>query len=188
LRVDHYRPKNKIKEDNRHAGYYWLGYEWSNLLPACEKCNRAKSNAFPVDATGIRATKPPLDNQGKLDKSLCRADSATLLAEKPLLLNPEIDDPKLHLVFLPNGEIKALSEKGKKTEEICKLNRLDLVLERKTKVDEFISKIKLLVDDFIQGKINENLLRYSLKQLFFDIHKAKSPEQPYSQLAWFMKN
>jgi len=84
---------------------------------ACEKKKQqVLSNAFPIEATGIRAAKPPLDNQGKLDKALCRADSATLLAEKPLLLNPEIDEPKLHFIFLPNGEIKALSEKGKKTE------------------------------------------------------------------------
>jgi len=42
LRVDHYRPKNRIKEEQTHTGYYWLGYEWSNLFPACEKCNLAK--------------------------------------------------------------------------------------------------------------------------------------------------
>ena len=131
-------------------------------------------------------TKPPLDNHGKLDKPLCRADSPTLLAEKPLLLNPEIDEPELHFVFLPNGEIKALSEKGQKTEQICKLNRFDLVLERKTKVDQFISKIRRLADYFIQGIINEDTLHYSLKLLFIDILKAQSPEQPYSQLAWFM--
>ncbi|MDY6994467.1 MAG: HNH endonuclease [Pseudomonadota bacterium] len=31
--VEHYRPKKGS------YSYYWLGYEWSNLLPVCEKCN-----------------------------------------------------------------------------------------------------------------------------------------------------
>ena len=34
LQVEHYRPKAKVTEDLRHPGYYWLGYEWSNLLYA----------------------------------------------------------------------------------------------------------------------------------------------------------
>ncbi len=31
LQVEHYRPKAKIEESELHQGYYWLGYEWSNL-------------------------------------------------------------------------------------------------------------------------------------------------------------
>jgi uncharacterized protein (TIGR02646 family) len=186
LRVDHFRPKDQIKEDDTHTGYYWLGYEWSNLIPACEKCNRAKSNAFPLESLGIRAKEPPLNSHSELETHLCRADSPTLLAEKPLLLNPEIDEPELHFVFLPNGEIKALTERGQKTAEICQLNRLELVLARKEIIDSFIHKIRKLTDDFLQGVINEETLYYSLKYLFFDILKAQSPENAYSQLGWFM--
>ncbi|MEK8015781.1 MAG: HNH endonuclease [Candidatus Parabeggiatoa sp.] len=186
LRIDHYRPKNKIKEEHAHTGYYWLGYEWSNLFPACEKCNRAKSNAFPLEVTGIRVTKPPLDSHGELDKYACRADSPSLLAEKPLLLNPEIDKPQEHFVFLPNGEIKALTEKAQKTAEICNLNRDDLVFARKTIVDSFLKKIKRLADDFIEGIVDQKTLHYSLKLLFLDLLTAQAPEQTYSQLGWFM--
>jgi uncharacterized protein (TIGR02646 family) len=186
LRVDHYRPKDKIKEDNKHTGYYWLAYEWSNLVPACEKCNRAKSNAFPLEMTGIRVTKPPLDNHGELDIDSCRADSPSLLAEKPLLLNPEVDEPELHFVFLPNGKIKALTERGKQTEKICNLNRFDLVLARKIIIDNFLNEIRQLADDFIEGVINKETLHYSLKRLFFNLLKLQSPEQTYSRLGWFM--
>ncbi len=178
--------KYQIKEEDTHTGYYWLGYEWNNLIPACEKCNRAKSNAFPLEPMGIRVKEPPLNRHGELETHLCRVDSPTLLAEKPLLLNPEIDNPELHFVFCPNGEIKAVTERGQKTVEICQLNRLELVLARKEIVDNVIDKIRQLTNDFIQSVINEDTLYYSLKHLFFEILKAQSPDNAYSQLAWFM--
>ena len=37
LEIDHYRPKSKVTGTD-HVGYYWLAYEWSNLLPACKTC------------------------------------------------------------------------------------------------------------------------------------------------------
>lgn len=180
LRIDHYRPKDKLKEDSTHTGYYWLGYEWSNLLPACEKCNRAKSNAFPLEVTGIRVIKPPLSRLS------WRANSNTLLDEKPLLLNPEIDEPESDFIFCRNGEIKPLTEKGEKTNQICDLNRSDLVIARKKVVDNFRNQMRRVADDFIQGVINKKTLHYSLKLLFLDILKAQSPEPTYSQLSWFM--
>ena len=53
VRIDHFRPKDKVKNINYkeidgHKGYYWLGYEWTNLLPTCENCNNKKSNLFPL--------------------------------------------------------------------------------------------------------------------------------------------
>ena len=39
--VEHFRPKSKITGVNKN-GYYWLGYEWSNLLLACPSCNGIK--------------------------------------------------------------------------------------------------------------------------------------------------
>jgi uncharacterized protein (TIGR02646 family) len=60
--VEHFRPKAGVvdEHDQRvdHPGYYWLAYEWSNLLPSCSKCNRltktkdgrrvGKGERFPV--------------------------------------------------------------------------------------------------------------------------------------------
>ena len=119
-RVEHYRPKNKLKDDVGHTGYYWLGYEWSNLLLSCETCNGKKSNQFPIQ--GTRVERP------QEDRTEWRADSESFKAEKPLLLNPELDNPEEHLVFLPDGDIKekGKSERGKKTIEICGLDREDL--------------------------------------------------------------
>ena len=97
-RVEHYRPKNRLKDDERHTGYYWLAYEWSNLLWSCEICNSRKSNQFPIE--GIRVER------SQENRAEWQADSESFRAEKPLLLNPELDQPEEHLVFLPEGEIK----------------------------------------------------------------------------------
>jgi len=64
-RIDHYRPKNGIKGVTNHKGYYWLGYEWTNLLPTCEKCNIKKSNQFPLKDETTRITDN-LKNEGFL--------------------------------------------------------------------------------------------------------------------------
>src|SRR4051812_22350680 len=51
--VEHYRPKGAVKDEEEevvtiqtpngaedHPGYWWLAYEWNNLLPSCIDCNR----------------------------------------------------------------------------------------------------------------------------------------------------
>ncbi len=53
--IEHYRPK---------SDYYWLAYAWSNLLPACTKCNRSKKNKFPLINKAAKVENPPMgDNQ-----------------------------------------------------------------------------------------------------------------------------
>src|SRR5690606_19607561 len=51
--VEHFRPKGGYKQnykDSLHKpGYYWLAYDWDNLLFCCQKCNqRYKKNYFPL--------------------------------------------------------------------------------------------------------------------------------------------
>ena len=51
--VEHFRPKASFCQGERspleRPGYYWLAYEWDNLLLACPICNqRFKRNYFPL--------------------------------------------------------------------------------------------------------------------------------------------
>ena len=77
--IEHFRPKLGVTDENdrdiylqdsngdpevdaegeplRHPGYYWLAYDWRNLLPTCAICNEpstfggkkiGKHNRFPV--------------------------------------------------------------------------------------------------------------------------------------------
>ena len=60
-KIDHHRPKGTVVGLPRTThGYYWLCYEWSNLLPCCTDCNAidAKSSRYPV--TGVRNLLPPI--------------------------------------------------------------------------------------------------------------------------------
>jgi hypothetical protein len=127
--VDHYRPKGGVQDRNRkwvrirvgtktirHPGYFWLAYDWENLIPSCSGCNRfqhgvGKSNCFPVE--GAYATK-----RGQERK------------EKPLLLNPRIDDPEQHIDFDNNWFARPLTERGRLTIEIIGLNHKDLPRHR----------------------------------------------------------
>ncbi len=92
--VEHYRPKKAYKKRTSNTltypGYYWLAYDWNNLMYSCEKCNRKyKRSDFPLDDETTR--KP---NHSHLN---------FLANEDRLLINPMIEDPSLFITF--NEEI-----------------------------------------------------------------------------------
>jgi 5-methylcytosine-specific restriction endonuclease McrA len=124
LQVDHYRPKLLLSGDKMHLGYYWLAHEWSNLILICAICNRFKSNLFPIALNGVRVYKPIIDNKGKCVFASNHIKSGHFIEEIPLLLNPEIDDVESQFIIKSNGEWNPLTERGRATEDICKLNRL----------------------------------------------------------------
>ena len=86
--VEHFRPKaayrQNASEKLRTPGYYWLAYEWSNLFLACQICNQVfKKNLFPLSNPTARATS----HKKKISR------------EKPLFINPSVDDPKEFISF-----------------------------------------------------------------------------------------
>lgn len=131
--ADHFRPKNRVtvkvngrvqdascKGSRRHPGYYWLAYDWENLVPACERCNRAngKMNQFPV--RGDHSCDP-------------RLDSAALDAlEQPLLLNPYHESSEGVLRFGERGTVTAIdgNSRGQHSIDTYWLDREDLETER----------------------------------------------------------
>jgi uncharacterized protein (TIGR02646 family) len=126
--VEHYRFKNH---------YYWLGYEWTNLLLSCQICNRDfKKTYFPLADETKRILTHPLSifsgNFNKNDYDIRQLNTI----EEPLLLHPALDEPKVHLRFLKNGLVEGISNKGIKTIDICGLKRDDLKLARKKIVEE----------------------------------------------------
>jgi len=135
--MEHFRPKGGVTNtDNEtilladgtpHPGYYWLAYDFTNLLPACVLCNQpstgrsrdtriGKWNAFPLFDERLRAQKP--------------GDEAH---ESPLLINPTVDNPSLHLGFNSlTGVLFAVnaSPRGEACIEIFGLNTRDLPSRR----------------------------------------------------------
>src|SRR3954466_3803379 len=84
--VEHYRPKAGWVQDEEpinKPGYYWLAYDWDNLLLSCEKCNqRYKKNYFPL-ANNARALSHHND----------------IGAEEPLFIHPGKEDAEAFITF-----------------------------------------------------------------------------------------
>ncbi|HAO51447.1 MAG TPA: hypothetical protein DCR35_20300 [Runella sp.] len=139
--IEHYRPKNRVIKSPNHGGYFWLCYEWSNLLPTCHECNKiggGKGDQFPIqnEAQRARFADCYLDNQIDFTKLL--ANQPPLIDEAPYLLHPEIDDPREYLSFEIDAKkrgialkgIDEVTKRGEETIRICHLNRVELLLKR----------------------------------------------------------
>ena len=152
LHIEHYRPKKAArgKPEPGHEGYYWLGYEWSNLLLACHKCNNSKGNKFPIQ--GIRVFEPSICRMGRFDRIKCNPQAPPLIAERPLLLNPEIDDPGEHLYFNEYAEIEGKTRRSKETIKICGLNRDDLIKMRQHMINNVNNELKRILVRFDKGE------------------------------------
>jgi uncharacterized protein (TIGR02646 family) len=112
--VEHWRPKGSVKQETGSKvlipGYYWLAYDWDNLLFACLFCNRDnKGVQFPLRDPASRT----------------RNHHGVLANEEPLLLKPDDGtDLTQHIIFrdeLPVG----ISEEGKATIKVLGLDRLE---------------------------------------------------------------
>lgn len=115
---DHFRPKSGsrgIKKEFSNEHYWWLTYEWNNLYYSCQNCNRYKATWFPVENNRAKVLTPY---------------SKIIHIEQPLLIDPCNDRPEEHLVFLEDGKVDYITNRGKATIEILKLNRLELTMQR----------------------------------------------------------
>lgn len=184
LQVEHYRPKDGLAEDESHKGYYWLGCEWSNLLLACPKCNGkgAKGTRFPITGTRVphdTAFTNPTD-LNTFDRARLKANGTILLAEKPLLLNPELDTPSKHLTFDSDGQIEGKTTRGEETIKICKLDR-DLLFKERQKVrDNLLLDVKVAIEGIETGKYNSLAFRFNLKTIFSKLSKRTLSTEEYS--------
>jgi uncharacterized protein (TIGR02646 family) len=110
--VEHYRPKNGFKQATTEAqlgkpGYYWLAYDWDNLLFVCDRCNRGhKRNYFPLRNPNGRV----------------RSHHTSIGQEQPLLLHPAFQNPEPHIEFR-KGVAKGKTPQGRATIRMCGLNR-----------------------------------------------------------------
>ncbi len=188
--IEHYRPKKGVDEDKSHDGYYWLCYEWSNLIPSCINCNRegGKHNQFPI--IGKRVTIPLVVN-GQLDLRTCKANNKPLLDETPYLLHPEVDHPENYFSFAidPNGEgirIEGIDKenRGERTIEICLLNRQEVKLDRvKNVIDDFKDSIQCLFVQLDQNEIDNNqFVANIIQQLRMLKHKSLQEDKTHTYL------
>ena len=185
--IDHFRPKNKITGVENHKGYYWLAYEWSNLLPTCQLCNIPKSNKFPVP--NKKRISDNLEKEDFIKQNLYDFEKFNIRylnkKEDPFLLNLETDEVEKYFVFLGNGKIIPVknSEKAEKTIEILKLNRPNLIISRKKYIEEQFS---ILIKLFIRAKKDEKKLLTLIENQLIDIKYLQDKHQKYSRLGYFV--
>lgn len=138
--VEHFRPKGGVRDAEgkivhvvsagvsaRHPGYFWLAYEYSNLLPVCGACNRRARDEREGRITGKGEIFPTLNGW-------YASTPDEVVQEQPVLLNPwlETDDPADHFLFDPStGLTIGKTERGRGAVEILGLNRDGLPEERK---------------------------------------------------------
>lgn len=193
--IEHYRPKGGFIRDGKleKPGYYWLAAEWSNLLPSCIDCNRArtqeiaggdptlsgKANLFPIANEQQRARHPNEERQ-----------------EKRLLLDPCRDRPQTHLEFLPEGVVRAKiksnnkpSQKGFNSIEVYGLLRRGLVQARRDRlllIDAQIHRVKRVIQHIDQASGNMALVNELEEDLTFEmeqLHRLQEDGQPYAGMA-----
>ena len=116
--VENFRPKALVSDpDGNREGYWWLAYVWENLLLACGRCNRLhKVNKFPIDGP---PAPPHTTGEG-------------LKSERPLLIDPTLEDPSEYLSFEESGNVVAargLETLADRTERQWKLRRANTTIE-----------------------------------------------------------
>jgi hypothetical protein len=150
---EHYRPKGKVavlKSGKKtavtvgaavHPGYFWLVYEWKNLVPARQECNNRKSDLFSTAQVHVGVPSPSCE---QLD-----------LQEEPLLLHPYRDDPRKYLVFGINGVIAAIDDNaiGVNTIRVFGLDRERLAERRKKRQEQTLAYMMKVIPDVLEGRI-----------------------------------
>lgn len=184
MQVEHYRPKAKVTEDTTHLGYYWLAYEWSNLILSCSKCNNKKRNRFPI--LNVRLSTPQLGPDGLPSDGYRLANSLVLTGEGCLLLHPEIDFIEDHFLYNEKAEIIGRTPQGLETIKICNLNRKELVFKRLSILKESRGQIKTILTDFLEQKITSDQCRYAIKLEFQKLAELQNPNKQYSRFGYFL--
>lgn len=201
--VEHYRPKAAIRDEGRvtKPGYWWLAMAWSNLLPSCADCNRAR--AQEIEGAGRRAVVGKANQFPLVAGSPRATEEGAEAKEVALLLDPTVDDPSPHLEFRDNGSVhpalmgEAESERGRTTIEVVALMRRDLVDARRIVARETqaaIRHVQETLDDIRFTEMQQGLLahdkadrlaalRERLARDVDDMERKAAVETAYSSVA-----
>ena len=189
--VEHYRPKGSVRRPDgsiRKPGYYWLAATWSNLLPSCIDCNRArkqlidgrrslsgKACQFPLVDERTRATRPGEESR-----------------EEPLLLNPCVDDPSDHLDFIDGGIVRPgglgghESVRGKHTIDVLGLARYRLTRRRAKHlrwIDLALAHLKEALCDLDADPTN-SVLEQRVRREMDEIKRLLEADSEYTLMAF----
>ncbi|CAN5388970.1 hypothetical protein BH11BAC3_BH11BAC3_02360 [soil metagenome] len=146
-KIDHHRPKGAVVgAGNLNNGYYWLCYEWTNLLPCCTDCNsiEAKGSKYPLK--GNRNNSHPITgNPVTIFFAEFLYDSRFNIGEQPLLLHPEYSTPENDFAFDKQGRIVGITQEGRQTITALKLDNPDLNGWRRKIYKDHLAELERIV-------------------------------------------
>src|ERR1044072_3025333 len=123
--ISHFRPLSLAEGHSESSSdlYSWLAYEWLNQVLICRICQKHRGDQFPG-----------MDRRARF---LATFDEVRA-EEKPLLLDPTLENPSSHFSFLFTGECfpKRNSAKAKFTADLLALNDDRLVEERAAGIEK----------------------------------------------------
>ncbi|MEM6965386.1 MAG: hypothetical protein AAF573_11515 [Bacteroidota bacterium] len=160
--VEHFRGKGGYQQNEGEPtgkpGYYWLAYEWDNLLFSCSTCNSSyKRNFFPLFDTKKRA--------------ISHRDNLQL--ENPIFVHPAKENPEDYIEIIGSSP-RAINgnARGQITIDRIGLRRPWINKER-------AAHYKIYKRIFVQSQ--DKKLPESIREELFDIVKeAAQNDAPYS--------
>lgn len=137
--------------------YPELALEDENLLLACSYCNFLKAGDFPMSEDGF-----------------------------PLLFNPNTDKRTDHFKVSSDGKITGTTEKGKTTITLLKLNREDLIEERKNRILE--KQLDRTIEDINPDYFENFCNNIEIIRQLADMGNMIRPDLQYQQFAMLFSN
>jgi uncharacterized protein (TIGR02646 family) len=181
--VDHFRPKNRVKEDLTHEGYWWLAFTWRNYRYSSQWCNQrrvdednatsgGKWDQFPLCQGSVRA----------------RQENDDLDLECPELLDPiDPNDWKL-LTFRTDGHPTPAKQTGTAEYQRAATSIQVYHLHCKELVDNrrlVAVKIQQIVQDLeqLRPRIDDPKMRVLYKSREVELLRAIHSDSEYSAAA-----
>ena len=165
--VEHYRPKGAVKQSSTHnaeyPGYYWLAYDWNNLLMSCPVCNTTKGILFPLQDHAARA----------------RSHHDDITTEQPLFIHPVLEDPRQHIRFEGPTPVP-ITEAGRETIERLNLRRDRLEWDRQQRLAE-LQRLRKAIEQLRNSP--DPQAQILVQEMREHLAAAVRPEAEYSAMA-----
>lgn len=174
--IEHFRPKAGWVQNDENIntpGYYWLAYDWENLLLSCQICNqRYKKNYFPLLPNSSRALSHNQD----------------VRREQPIFINPSNEEVEEYITF--NEEIpKAVDNNQRGLETIKKLGLdRELLNEQRRQTLNKIRDIYDLANGYPDTQPDIKAEANNIVKKYYDTSLLDKTEYASMLRAFFKKN